>query len=238
MLTYHPGTSLAHALDPRTKLFLQLCCAVPIILVSPLILPALTLGVIAIVTTAHLNLSETIYSYRFVAIVLLLAPVLEGLTIQPPWFSLTEAFPPAIASYRVALLILISTVYIHTTAPRDSRAAIQRTIPGKPGQFLGVGVMIIFHIFPRIITAITQLRAAMQARLSQSRPVTRQIELLTTNTLILLFQQSNQYSNALQTRCFAWNPTLPALKFDKIDLIAILAGLLVVMATITTQLQI
>lgn len=237
MLTYHPGSTLVHALDPRTKLFLQACCALPIILASPVILPGITLGVIGITALARLNLTETIYSYRFVAIVLLVAPVLEGLTMHPPWFSLTDAIPPALASYRVALLILISAAYIHTTAPRDSRAAIQRTIPGKPGQFLGVGVMIIFHIFPRLITAITQRRAAMQARLSQSRPLHRQIELLTANILTLVFQQSTQYSNALQTRCVAWNPTLPPLQFDTTDIIAVLAGIAIVTATIATQVQ-
>lgn len=235
MLTYHPDTSLVHTLDPRTKLFLQACCAFPIILASPTTLPAITLGVITITTIARLDLTETIYSYRYVAIVLLIAPVLEGLTIQPPWFSIPEAIPPALASYRVSLLILISAVYIHSTAPRDSRAAIQRTIPGKPGQFLAVGAMIIFHIFPRILTAITQRRAAMHARLSQTRPITRQIELFTTNILILTFQQSDQYSKALQSRCFAWNPTLPPLRFDRTDILVILLGILIVTTTLLTS---
>lgn len=201
-------------------------------------LPAITLGVIAITAIARLDLYETLYSYRFVGLVLLIAPLLEGITIQSPWFSITEAIPPALASYRVSLLILLSAVYIHTTAPRDSRAAIQRTIPGKPGQLLGVGVMIIFHIFPRLLTVISQRRAAMRMRLSQTRPLTRQIELLTTNILILIFHQSDQYSKALQSRCFAWNPTLPPLRFDRTDILVILIGIVIVTLTLATQLQI
>lgn len=232
MLTYRPGNSIAHNLDPRTKLFLQACFALPVIYAAPPTLALITIGVLAMLSLSRLSLFRTIYTYRYVGLLLLLAPVLEGLTLNPPWISLTPMLPPALASYRVALLILISAIYIHTTSPQDSRAAVQQLIPGKPGQFLGAGVMIIFHVFPQLLSSIKQRRQAMETRLSDTRPLHRQIELLTTNVLTLLFHQSDQYSTALRTRCFAWNPTLPHLEFNRIDATAMIIGVLIVILTL------
>jgi hypothetical protein len=38
-----------------------------------------------------------------------------------------------------------------------------------------------------------------------------------TLTLVRAFSRSDQLAVALQARCFAWNPTLPRLRFGRLD---------------------
>lgn len=226
MLSYRPGDSLAHRLDPRTKLAVQIAFAAAAFAHTTLEgLAALTVLAAGMLATARTPPIPTLWAYRFALPLLLVGPVLEGLT----WigFDPAAAFGTALASYRVLLILLVSAAYVQTTPVRASRAAIQRVVPGRAGQFLGMGVAFVFRFLPLLRADIGRIRDAVAARLGTERPVHERMALVTVAGLDRALARADRLSLALRARCFAWNPTLPALSFARLDLavLVLAAGL-------------
>ena len=218
MLSYEPGATFAHGLDPRTKLAFQAGFAVAAFAyTTPRGLAVLSAMALAALAAARRSPLGAAYDLRFVFPILLAAPLFEGLVLGPPWFSLAQARFPALASYRVVLLLFVSAAYVYTTPARDSRAAIQWLVPGKPGRFLGLGVAVVFRFLPVLVADLRRARAAMQARLGTERSLAERIRIVTTAGLRRVDARADALSLALQARCVAWNPTLPRQAFGRRD---------------------
>jgi len=227
--TYRPGDSLAHRMDPRSKLAAQAAFALAAFVhTTPRGLLALT-GVAALaLAAARLSPLASLADLRVLAPFLVALPLLEGLTLGPPWFSLAAARGPALASYRTLLVVLVSVAYVRSTPVRESRAAVQWLVPGRPGRVLGVGVALAFRNLAVLRADLTRSRRALRARLGDRRPVRERMQLLATAGLSRALGRTDALSRALRARCFAWNPTLPALAATRADLpaLAAAAGLL------------
>lgn len=234
MLTYEPGESFAHALDPRTKLVFQLAFAAAAFAhTTPIGLAALSILALVALWVSKTPLFAALRELRIILAVLVFAPVLEGLVLGPPWFSIAEATAPALASYRAVLIVLVAATYVRTTPARASRAAIQRVIPGKVGQLLGMGVSLVFRFLPVLLADIRRTRMAMQARLGDQRSIPERASILALSGLARAFSRADTLSMAMQARCFAWNPTLPRLRFRPRDVPGVvLSGALVVAALV------
>ncbi|SIS03689.1 energy-coupling factor transporter transmembrane component T family protein [Natronorubrum thiooxidans] len=231
MLTYAPDDTLAHRLDPRTKLVVQIGFATTALAhTSPQALLALSVVAGLILLAARVALLEALYAYRFALVILAIAPLIAGLTLGAPWFDLTDAGDSGRASYRVLLILLVSAAYVRSTPVRASRAAIQRTVPGKPGQVLGIGVALVFRFLPVLQADFRTIRDAMAARLGDERGVIERASTLSLLALSRAFDRADRLALALQARCFAWNPTLPALAFSRADY-PVLAGAVVLALT-------
>ena len=218
MLTYDPGDTLVHRLDPRSKLAVQIgFAATALAHTDTRALLALSAAAALILALARVPPLETLYAYRFALVFLALAPLLAGATPGSPWFDLADGVASARASYRVLLVLLVSAAYVRTTPVRDSRAAIQRTIPGKPGQLLGVGVALVFRFLPVLQADIRTIRDAMAARLGDERGVVDRASTIGVLGLSRAFERADRLALAMEARCFAWNPTLPALSFSRLD---------------------
>jgi len=229
MLTYEPDESLAHRLDPRAKLAVQIgFAATALAHTTPRALIVFSALTAVAMATARLSLRRTLVSYRLALVVLALAPLLAGVTVGPPWFDRSAAVVSGLASYRVLLILLVSAAYVRSTPVRDSRAAIQRTIPGKPGQLLGVGVGLVFRFLPVLRGDLRTIREAMAARLGTERGVVDRASTIGMLGVTRAFDRADRLSLALRARCFAWNPTLPALAFSRVDYPVL--GLAVVLA--------
>lgn len=218
MLTYEPDDTIAHRLDPRSKLAVQMAFGIAALTtVDPRALAILT-GVAAVALAgARVSLRRSLAAYRFALVVLLAAPLFSSIVLEPPWIDPEEAIVPALASFRVLLLLLVSAAYVRSTAVRDSRAAIQRTVPGKPGQLLGVGVALVFRFLPVLQADLRSIGDAMDARLGDERSATDRASRLATLGLARAFARADRLSLALRARCFSWNPTLPELRFSRLD---------------------
>ncbi|WP_424017064.1 energy-coupling factor transporter transmembrane component T family protein [Halorientalis pallida] len=218
MLSYEPGATFAHRLDPRTKLAFQAGFAVAAFAYTTprglAVLSALALAALAAARRSPLAAASDL---RFAFPILLAAPLFEGVVLGPPWFSLAQARFPALASYRVLVLLLVSAAYVYTTPARDSRAAIQWLVPGRPGRFLGLGVAVVFRFLPVLIADLQRARAAMRARLGTERSLAERIRIVTTAGLRRVDARADALSLALQARCVAWNPTLPRLALGRRD---------------------
>lgn len=216
MLSYTPDSSLAHRLDPRTKLAVQIgfiTAAFAHTTVEGLAL--LTLLAFAILASARLSPFSAIYAYRFALPFLAIGPLIEGVTLSG--FDFDRAFETLLASYRVLLILLVSATYVRSTPVRESRAAIQWAIPGKTGAFLGMGTAFVFRLLPLLIADLKRAREATAARLASERAVHDRMALLAVTGVGRALTRADSFSLALRARCFAWNPTLPRLAFSWMD---------------------
>lgn len=212
-MTYEPDDAFAHSLDPRGKLGFQFGFATAAFVHPvPYWLAVLTVVALVALTLARASVREAVREFRFVMALLVVAPVLEGLTLGAPWFSVEDAIPTALASYRVLLILLVSAAYVRSTPVRESRAAIQRIVPGRVGQFLGVGVSLVFRFLPVLQRDLGRIRDAVAARLGDQRPVREQMQVVGARGIDRAFTRADRLALALRARCFAWNPTLPALR--------------------------
>ena len=217
-LAYRPGESFAHRLDPRSKLAFQVAFAAAAFAhTTPRGLLALSAVVGVVLAAGEVPLRETLSEYRFAFPFLLGGPLLSALTVGPPWVRVEPGVDTALASYRVVLVLLVSAAYVRTTPVRDSRAAIQRLIPGRAGQFLGLGVGFVFRFFPVLQADLRRIRDASAARLGDERGLVERIQLIGIAGLARALGRADRFALALRARCFAWNPTLPPLSFSLAD---------------------
>jgi biotin transport system permease protein len=229
MITYAAGDTLVHRLDPRSKLFVQAAVAVAAFAhTTPRGLVALTAFVLGVCWLAATPLLASLRSYRAFLPFLVAAPLVEGATLGAPWFVPADAVTPALASYRVLLLLLVSTAYIRTTRVRESRAAIQWLLPGRAGVVLGAGVGFVLRFLPLLRDDLASIRSAMDARLGSERSLRERIRLIGVTGLRRVFARADRFALALQARCFAWNPTLPPLSVTWRDAPATLVGVALV----------
>jgi len=219
MLTYTPGDTVVHRLDPRTKLGFQFAFA--LVAFTAVTLPRLA-GLLAVgvscVYLAVTSVSVVVRGYWAVLAVLALGPLIAAVSLGPPWVEVGPAVESLRSVARIVPLLFVSTAYITATPVRDTRAAIQRTVPGRPGQLIGVGVALTFRFVPVLRADLRRVRDAVRARGGETRSFRERSQRLTTLMVVRALRRSDRLSVALQARCFAWNPTLPRLRFSRLDL--------------------
>jgi len=218
MLGYEPGDSFAHRLDPRTKLAVQLAFAVAAFAhTDPRGLAVLTVVTAGALVSARLSPVSVLWGYRFLLPLLAAAVLFELVTLGPPWVDLAAAVDPALASYRTLLIIAVAAGYVRTTPARESRAAVQWAIPGKPGRLLGAGVGLVFRFLPLLRQDLAAIRDAEKARLGDQRPTQERLTTVGAAGLRRAFARSDRLATALSARCFSWNATLPRIRFGVVD---------------------
>ena len=213
-MRYEPGDTVLHALNPRSKLAVQVAFAAAAFAhTTPRGLAALTVVALAVLAAARLSPVAVVRDVWVVLPLLVLAPVIEGVRFGAPWFDVAAARYPALAAYRVLLVLFVSAAYVHTTRTRQSRAAVQWLVPGRVGQLLGMGVALVFRFVPVLVADLKRSRGAMRARLGAERPLHDRMRIVATSGLNRAFARAGALALALQARCFAYNPTLPPLSF-------------------------
>lgn len=222
MLAYEPGTTYVHRLDPRAKLFVQVAFATAVITrTTPTDVAVLTVLALGILGAARVSPVRGVFAFRFVILLLAAAVLVETLTLNPPHLVVSAARDPALAGYRVVLVLLVSAAYIQTTPIRDSQTAIQWAIPGKPGRALAIGVSFVFRFFPLVRDDLTRARHAVAARLGGERTTADQARIMGTTGVARTIDRSDRLALALRARCLSWNPTPAPLRFTRYDLPAI-----------------
>lgn len=223
-LTYVPDDTPAHRLDPRSKLVVQIgFAAAAYAYTTPRGLTALTALAAATLWLAGGG-PRSLWGFRFAFPFLLVAPVVAGVTLGAPWFRLDRAADTALASYRALLVLVVAAAYVRSTPVRDSRAAIQHTIPGRAGAFLGIGVALVFRFLPLLRRDLLTIREALHARGGGTLPVRDRMRIVAVAGVDRAFGRADRLGTALSARCFAWNPTLPRLALGRGDAVVIAAG--------------
>jgi len=218
MLRYTPGTTLAHRLDPRSKLCFQVGFAVAAFASTAVGWLAGVYAVATLVLVAgRVDPRHVARGYAVVLTVLALAPVIAGIALGPPWFRVEPALQSLRAVARIPPVLAVSAVYLATTPVRDTRAAIERLVPGRAGQLLGVGAGLVVRFFPLVVEDLRTIRTAIHTRGGETRPVTDRARRLAVQGLDRTLARSDRLAVALRARCFAWNPTLPELQLARRD---------------------
>lgn len=228
MIAYEPGDSLAHRLDPRSKLAFQFGVAIAAVAhPTPRGLAAsFALAGLALVA-AQLSVVRALWAYRVVLVVLALGPLLGGVALSAPWFQTGPALASLRSVLRIVPILLVSAAVVHTTPTRAIRAAIQRTVPGRPGRLLGVGVGLTIRLVPVVRGDVTAARSALAARGGELRRFDQRAGRVAGLSVRRALSRADALALALQARCFAYNPTLPPLRLGARDwLVLVLAALL------------
>ena len=231
MLSYTPGDSLVHRLDPRTKLLAQAAfAAAAFVYTTPRGLAAFTLVTAAFLAAGRLSPVRAIRGYLPALPFLAAGPLISVVEIRVWAVGVDSgaAVGPLLASYRVLLVLVVSAVYLHTTPVRDSRAAIQWLVPGRPGRLLGIGVALVFRFLPLLRGDLRRVREASATRLGGERRLRDRMEVVASAGIRRAFGRADRLALALRARCFAWNPTLPELRFGRADAV----GLVVVVGLV------
>lgn len=218
MLTYRSGETLAHRLDARSKLACQFGFAVAAFVgPTPRRLAALAAVAAVALLAGRLSPLRVARSYRFVLGILLLSPLSAVVALTPPYIDLTRAVGPLLAITRVVLVLVVAGVYVRTTPVRETRAVIQRYVPGRTGQGLGVGVALTFRFLPVLRRDLRSVRDAIAARGGETRSVVDRAKRIAVVGLARALDRSDRLSLALRARCFAWNPTPPEMAISARD---------------------
>lgn len=217
-----PGSDIVRRLDPRAKLAVQAAVAVAIFahtsLVGLALFTALTLGFLA---AGRMHPVAALREYGPFVPIMVLAPLLAGIQLHPPWFEPRATVGPALASYRTVLLLAIGALYVKTTPVRESRAAVQWLVPGRLGRLLGIGIAIVFRLLPLLQADLATIRDAIRARLGTERTARDRMRLVGTGGLRKATGRADRLSTAMQARALSWNPTPPRLRFTTTDYLAL-----------------
>ena len=224
-LAYRPGDTLAHGLDARAKLAFQ----VGFSLATVASLAPRWLAFLAAVATVALALSrvspvQVVRAYWFVFAILATGPLFTALSLTRPRFVPGQAVEPMLTAARVALVFFVGAAYVRTTPVRETRAAVQRHVPGRLGQLLGVGMALTFRFVPLLRNDLRAILEAMRARLGDQRSLVDRARLVGIGGLSRAFTRADRLSVALRARCFAWNPTLPESRFRRRDYVVTVLG--------------
>ncbi len=219
MLTYEPGGTIGHRLDARGKLGFQIAFAIAAFAHTTRPgLSLLTVLALVFLATARISPLRALWSIRLPLVILAFAPLLAAVTLGSPWIDVDDGVVTALASYRVVLILMVSTAYVVTTAPRESRAAIQWAIPGRAGVVLGIGVSLVFRFLPVLQSDLRRIRDAIAARGGGNASLRRRAERIGVLGVARAFRRANTLALAMQARCFSWNPTLPPLAATRLDI--------------------
>lgn len=231
MLTYRSGETFAHRLDARAKLACQFGFAVAAFAApTPERLAALALVTALALLAGRLSPLAVVRSYWFVFLILLSSPVSAAVSLGAPHVELSRAVEPTLAVSRVVLVLFVGAVYVRTTPVRESRAVIQRYVPGRLGQALGVGVALTFRFLPVLRRDLRAVRDAIRARGGERRSVVDRAKRIAVVGLARALDRSDRLSVALRARCFAWNPTPPAMAFRRRDYPVLLLGVVLALS--------
>ena len=234
MLSYRPGETFVHRLDPRSKLLVQFGLAIAVFARPTLtVIAATTLLTLGMLALARLSPLAVLRAYWVVFAVLAVGPVIAGIALGSPWFRVEPALQSARAVARVVPVLFVSAAYLTTTPVRETRAAVQRLIPGKTGQLFGVGMALVIRLFPVVLRDVREVRHAIRARGGERRPFWVRARLLAVRSLERTLDRSDRLGMALRARCFAWNPTLPPLAFERRDYPVLALGVLLTLSPLT-----
>ncbi len=89
--------------------------------------------------------------------------------LASPRFRVDPALRSALHVGRILPVLLVSAAYLTSTPVRDTRAAVQRLIPGNPA-VLGIGIAR-RPIVPQVLADVREVRDAIHARGGEARPL-------------------------------------------------------------------
>ena len=236
---FRSGSSILHRLDPRFKvIFLALISLCTLKAgASGLLLLTMVFG--GLTADMRLPVKSIVSELRYFSFFLLIIFVARCLT-EPGVPALTFKFitvtdqgiiEGALASWRLALVILMGLLFSFTTRPKDIRTAVEILfvrVPLLPEKRIAVMIGLIVRFIPVILHLTREVSDAQRARaIEQCRNPIYRASHLALPIMRRTLGRAELLADAMESRCFNENRPTPSLYAAAIDWWAMAAVLVV-----------
>ncbi|MCP3889836.1 MAG: energy-coupling factor transporter transmembrane protein EcfT [Desulfobulbaceae bacterium] len=226
---FRSGTSILHRLDPRFKIIFLALLSLSTLNAGCASLLVLTLLFSLLVVDIRLPLSKISFELRYFGVFLFIVFITRCLT-EPgiPVFSFKAiivtqqgVMEGGLASWRLALVILMSLLLSVSTRPKEIRTAVEilfKPIPFLPEKRIAVMIGLIVRFIPVILHLTREMSEAQRARAIEQRksPIYRASHLVLP-VMRRIVGRADHLASAMEARCFDENRPTPPLKMGVAD---------------------
>jgi len=255
---YFPGTTVAHKLDPRTKILLVVLYIVALFTAKSL----LAYGIMALCLTICVRISKVgirqlVRGLKPVLFIIIFTGILNlfftpGDTYLLEWGFLhitVEGLRNAVFMVlRIMLLIMGTFLMTYTTSPISLTDGLERLLNGLkklhvPVHELAMMMSIALRFIPTLIEETDKIMSAQKARGAdfESGNIIQKAKALIpilVPLFISAFRRADELATAMECRCYhggEGRTKLHVLKYERRDYIALTLGVLVVAAVLTLR---
>jgi biotin transport system permease protein len=235
--SFRNGSSILHRLDPRFKIIFLALISLSTLKAGIAGLLLLTLVFGSLAAEMRLPLKSITFELRYFSFFLLIIFVAKCLTEQGiplltvKFITVTDRgiIEGALASWRLALIILMGLLFSFTTRPKDIRTAVEilfTRVPLLPEKRIAIMIGLIVRFIPVILHLTREVSDAQRARAIEQRknPIYRASRLVLP-IMRRTLGRAELLANSMESRCFDENRPTPALyatAFDWWTMIAVL----------------
>jgi len=248
---YHPGGSIWHRHDPRLKLLELSLWSIMALASSPGVM-----GIIALILIVLLGISGTRISrmrrplvfWAIMAFTIILTAGLSGGTGSAERLAIGSYSLPfypeglargALRAARLLTVLMAGQLLSATTDPSDLAAALRKILfflPSSWSSSLTTAISLTLAFIPRILDEAAIIRdAAFSRGLGSRRSPLRRLVSLGLPMAEATLRRADLTTEALLSRCYSENPTLPELHIKRSDLLLILGVILPPLALIAAS---
>ena len=255
---YFPGHTVAHKLDPRTKILLVVLYIVALFCAKSFLGYALMALVLAVcVHISKVGVKALVRGLKPVLFIIVFTGVLN-LFFTPGNRNLVEFGPIRISDLglqnaifmvvRVMLLIMGTFLMTYTTSPISLTDGLERLLNGLkrfhvPVHELAMMMSIALRFIPTLIEETDKIMSAQKARGAdfESGNIFQKAKALVpilVPLFISAFRRADELATAMECRCYhggEGRTKLHVLKYERRDYIALTLGVLVVAAVLTLR---
>ena len=241
---YFPGNTIAHRLDPRTKLLLVIVYIVGLFNTADFIGYAFVIAINGLcMYLAKINPKTAFKGLKPLVIVIVLTALLnifytKGTPIIEGWIITWEGLKKALfMSVRIVLLIVGTFMLTYTTSPMALTDGLERLLrPLKkikiPVHEMSMMMSMALRFIPTLIEETDKIMSAQKARGAdfESGSIMRRAKALLpilVPLFISAFRRADELAIAMESRCYHGGDgrtRLKQLKYEKADFEAMLAG--------------
>lgn len=241
---YFPGNTIAHRLDPRTKLLLVIVYIVGLFNTADFIGYAFVIAITGLcMHLAKINPKTAFKGLKPLVIVIVLTALLnifytKGTPIIEGWIITWEGLKKALfMSVRIVLLIVGTFMLTYTTSPMALTDGLERLLrPLKkikiPVHEMSMMMSMALRFIPTLIEETDKIMSAQKARGAdfESGSIMRRAKALLpilVPLFISAFRRADELAIAMESRCYHGGDgrtRLKQLKYEKADFEAMLAG--------------
>ena len=241
---YFPGNTIAHRLDPRTKLLLVIVYIVGLFNTADFIGYAFVIATTGLcMYLAKINPKTAFKGLKPLVIVIVLTALLnifytKGTPIIEGWIITWEGLKKALfMSVRIVLLIVGTFMLTYTTSPMALTDGLERLLRPLtkikiPVHEMSMMMSMALRFIPTLIEETDKIMSAQKARGAdfESGSIMRRAKALLpilVPLFISAFRRADELAIAMESRCYHGGDgrtRLKQLKYEKADFEAMLAG--------------
>jgi energy-coupling factor transporter transmembrane protein EcfT len=230
---FHPGRSLLHRLDPRTKQALLMGVSVVSVWGQLPFLLIWSITLFAFFRATNLKILQLIREIRYFLFLLVLVFVMRAVSLDDRWMpgiSLRAATEGLLVCWRLLLVVLLGILLMATTRIAHIRAALvwfMTPIPWVDEKMSATMVGLVVRFLPVILFQASEISDAQRARGIERRknPFARLMK-FSIPLFRRVFLSADELTAAMQARCYNEQRTLPDLNFARHDGLALVTGVL------------